>query len=367
MSRLADVIEGRKNEIVLRWRNDLNASIPAEALPNAQIIDSLPKFLDELTSALRSQEHIQTANDPQPKSATAVEHGTQRFQMGFDVAAVVREYAILRDVLFAVAEENAIAIVMDEHRTLSRVLLSAVADAVGQYAIERDQAMRVQTARHLGFLAHELRNPLSSARLSLMLLRLRGEVPKNRSTQTLERSLWRMSELIDRSLLELKLKSAAELHIEHIDLTPFLRELLDELAAEAELKTLTFELNATPDLELEADRKLLYSTLFNLVRNAVKFTPEGGTITVTSKSSGPSVVIEVKDECGGLQEGQIEKLFNPFVQMGQDRSGFGLGLAIAKQATEAHNGSLRVHNLPDTGCVFVLELPAKATSPSPRP
>ena len=69
------------------------------------------------------------------------------------------------------------------------------------------------------------------------------------------------------------------------------------------------------------------------------------------------VVFEVEDECGGLPVGSIEKLFDPYVQVGKDRSGFGLGLAIAKQAVDAHQGSLRVHNIVGSGCVFVLELP----------
>jgi signal transduction histidine kinase len=62
-----------------------------------------------------------------------------------------------------------------------------------------------------------------------------------------------------------------------------------------------------------------------------------------------------------LPEGKVQKLFDPFVQTGLDRSGFGLGLAIAKQATQAHGGELRVHDLPEKGCVFVLDLPAEPT------
>jgi signal transduction histidine kinase len=53
----------------------------------------------------------------------------------------------------------------------------------------------------------------------------------------------------------------------------------------------------------------------------------------------------------------VERLFNPFVQAGADRSGFGLGLAIAKQVADAHEGAIRVHDLPGRGCVFVLDLP----------
>ena len=80
-----------------------------------------------------------------------------------------------------------------------------------------------------------------------------------------------------------------------------------------------------------------------------------------AKTSDERVVVEVEDACGGLPEGSVEKMFDPFVQLGKDRSGFGLGLAIAKQAAELHGGGLRVHDLPGRGCVFVLDLPIRDT------
>ncbi len=77
------------------------------------------------------------------------------------------------------------------------------------------------------------------------------------------------------------------------------------------------------------------------------------------------MVVEVEDACGGLPEGAEKKIFDPLVQAGVDRSGFGLGLAIAKQAAEAHNGQVRVHNLPGKGCVFLLDLPRSPPSDVP--
>jgi len=68
-------------------------------------------------------------------------------------------------------------------------------------------------------------------------------------------------------------------------------------------------------------------------------------------------VIEVEDCCGGLEPGKIEEAFAPFVRLDQQQSGFGLGLAIAKEAVDAHGGSIRVQNLPGKGCIFVLVLP----------
>ncbi len=93
----------------------------------------------------------------------------------------------------------------------------------------------------------------------------------------------------------------------------------------------------------------------NLLVNAMKFSPEGATITLRAPAGDQGVTIQVQDQCGGLPSGK--DLFAPFVQAGADRTGFGLGLAIARQAAEAHGGTLRAHDVPGTGCTFELSLP----------
>jgi len=132
-----------------------------------------------------------------------------------------------------------------------------------------------------------------------------------------------------------------------------------EYAAEARGIAVHLETSNAP-ITLEGDRRLLRSALSNLAYNAVKFSPDGSSVRL--KASAPEtgkVVFQVQDACGGLPVGAVEKMFSPFVQLGQDRSGFGLGLALARQVSDAHAGALRVHDVPGQGCIFVLELPAK--------
>jgi signal transduction histidine kinase len=99
------------------------------------------------------------------------------------------------------------------------------------------------------------------------------------------------------------------------------------------------------------------SALGNLLRNAVKYSHPDTCVEVRGRVADGRVVIEVEDACGGLAPGQVEAAFAPFVRFDERQSGFGLGLAIAKQAVDAHGGTIRVQNLPDKGCVFVLNLP----------
>ena len=91
----------------------------------------------------------------------------------------------------------------------------------------------------------------------------------------------------------------------------------------------------------------------NLLRNAVKFTRSAGKVTVRLLPG----TTEIEDQCGGLRPGDEERIFDSFRQSGEDRSGFGLGLAIARQGVEAHGGSVHVRNVPGEGCVFVMTLP----------
>ena len=76
------------------------------------------------------------------------------------------------------------------------------------------------------------------------------------------------------------------------------------------------------------------------------------------------VLIEVEDECGGLPPGKAEDLFRPFEQRGADRSGLGLGLAIARESVETNGGKIRARNLPGRGCIFTIDLPLLTPVPA---
>jgi signal transduction histidine kinase len=112
-----------------------------------------------------------------------------------------------------------------------------------------------------------------------------------------------------------------------------------------------------PLLGVVGNRPLLAAALTNLLQNAFKFTHLHTEVTLTARSADDRVLIEVQDNCGGLPAGTAEMLFKPFGQAGQNKSGLGLGLSIARQSVEANGGTLSVMNLPGAGCVFTISLP----------
>ena len=99
------------------------------------------------------------------------------------------------------------------------------------------------------------------------------------------------------------------------------------------------------------------AALNNLLQNAFKFTHPHSEVTLHAYSAGDRVLIDVKDNCGGLPAGFAQKMFEPFTQGSLDRSGLGLGLSIARRAVESDGGRLTVLDVPGKGCVFSVSLP----------
>jgi hypothetical protein len=210
----------------------------------------------------------------------------------------------------------------------------------------------------VAFIAHELRNPLGAASVAMKLLRETGEIDGSRMHDIVERSLARLTNLVDEVLVAQSLEAGIEPHRSRLTLAELLSETELDAQPGAQQKGVTLEILGSLALEVQGDRRLLVSALTNLVRNAVKFTPKGGRVAVRASVEGDWLRIEVEDGCGGLPaDVDTDELFRPFVQRGSDRRGLGLGLAIARQAIEAHGGRVIVENRPGCGCVFGFLVP----------
>ena len=112
-----------------------------------------------------------------------------------------------------------------------------------------------------------------------------------------------------------------------------------------------------PRLAVNADRDLLLLAIGNLMQNAFKFTHLHTEVTLNPYAIADRILIDVKDNCGGLSPGDTQKMFLPFSQTSENRSGLGVGLSIARQSVESNDGILSVRAVPGTGCVFTINLP----------
>jgi signal transduction histidine kinase len=246
---------------------------------------------------------------------------------------------------------------------LNRCLGSGAAAAAKRFTREREDERRRHDYQYFAFVAHELRNPLSSLRLAWDGVKPHADgLASTRAISVLDRSLERITGLIEQTLTEMRLRAldaGSALVQERLLLAELLAEVRDESALDAEGRHITVEIEVGDDsLSVSGDRRLLRSALTNVLRNGIKFSKPGARIVMRASRLAPRLLIEIADGCGGIPTARIESLFQSFTQAGADRSGFGLGLAIAKQAVEAHDGTITVRNDPPHGCIFLIALPA---------
>jgi signal transduction histidine kinase len=240
----------------------------------------------------------------------------------------------------------------DEYRLLTQCLDTGIASALDRFWAGARDEQEHQARERIAFLAHELRNSLSSARMAFGVIKSGKVDAESRTGEVVERNFARMQHLIDQALFVDRVHSGS-VELKPIAIRPLLHNLRRSFSPEWRAR---IRVKAEPALEVEADEELLTSALGNLLHNALKFSPEDSVVEVRGKSDGEWAVLEVEDECGGLPQGNPEELFHPHVQRGSDRSGAGLGLAITREAVEALNGKIKVCDLQGKGCVFSVKL-----------
>jgi signal transduction histidine kinase len=174
----------------------------------------------------------------------------------------------------------------------------------------------------------------------------------------LDRSLIGLRDLVDRTLVEVRLTAGISERRERIVVAAFIAEV--QVAATIDATARDLEFIVAPieeDLAVEGDRQILAAAVANVLQNAVKFTRPHGRVSLNAYSVADRILIGVEDKCGGLAEGKVEEIFRPFTQFGVERTGLGLGLPISHRGVEANGGRLHVRNLAGTGCVFTIDLP----------
>ncbi len=328
----------------------------------------LPLFYDELIEVLRADaDEFAQVRDNTIENVhrnSAERRGKESLRLGYSISQVVHGYGALCQAITQYIEEDSSQTASPrEFNRLNFCLDIAIAEAVTEFNRgQRENAERSEVER-LGFLAHELRNSLTSASLAYQLVKT-GKVGADGSTsQIIERAHTRMREIIDRSLVEVRLRNKPTLQYQRCRVVNLVSEVEATASFEASAKSIEVRIEAVPELEIFTDPHLIISALSNLVQNAIKFTKPGGIVWIRSKTYGSRVLLEVEDQGGGLPPGVEEELFKPFSQMGTDKSGLGLGLTISRRAVELNNGILCVRNLPQQGCVFSIDLPAFPISP----
>jgi two-component system OmpR family sensor kinase len=218
--------------------------------------------------------------------------------------------------------------------------------------------------------SHELRTPLTVLRgeLEVALRRDRTAQVYVRVLDSALEEAERLSRLAE-DLLTLTRSEAGMLEpqIQRLDLAERIHRTLDRLAGESELQNVEIVGQLQEPLLADVDPDLIDRVVWNLVGNALKFSSQGGEVSVSLTASIEGLVLEVLDTGPGIPPDKIKKVFERFYRVDESRtpdgqsSGTGLGLAIAKAIVELHGGRISAGNRPEGGAVFRVTLPGVPT------
>jgi signal transduction histidine kinase len=220
--------------------------------------------------------------------------------------------------------------------------------------------------------SHELKTPISALRAHLENLLDGVERPDPDTLQVMLAQSERLGRLVDQ-LLDLSRIESGELRLNRspVPLHPLVREVLSEIEVARADRGVRMR-DAVPDdlPPVLVDPERVHQVLFNLLDNAVRYTPAGGEVTVSAHSAAGGCEIAVRDTGPGIAPEHLPRLFERFYRADAARSrgdgGTGIGLAIARSVVEAHGGRIRAESRVGQGSVFTFDLPVAAAAETRR-
>jgi signal transduction histidine kinase len=246
-------------------------------------------------------------------------------------------------------------------------LMGSRRDELGMLALDFDvmaERLRALLASHRELLrdvSHELRSPLARLQIALGLAR-RPNADLEQEFDRIELETARLDELIGEILSLSRLDDPARtLVAEPVNLEELLETLVENARIEADLRSIQLQLNALPGLSVEGDRELLFRAVENVLRNAVRFSPNGTLVEVTAARAADQAVIRIRDHGPGVPQEALARIFEPFFCVAQARDresgGYGIGLAITARVAALHGGSVRAENAAPSGLALEITLP----------
>ena len=252
------------------------------------------------------------------------------------------------------------------YTSVSRVI--ADGHRVGTVCILRDithfKNLDTLKSEFVATVSHDLRSPLSLIRGHANMLRNVGELNEQQKIflKNILDGIDNMTALVN-TLLDLgRIEAGVGLKIEELSAQSVIEQVMQSLRLEAAQKNITLELMpGSVNGKIEADQALLRQALYNLLDNAIRYTPQKGKVRIGVQRSEDSVIFEVHDTGIGIAPLDLPRVFEKFYRCGhreaQQQRGTGLGLAIVKSIAERHNGQVWAESQLGKGSSFYLEIP----------
>jgi PAS domain S-box-containing protein len=262
-------------------------------------------------------------------------------------------------------------VIMPDGKTYLATASAMTADdrTVGRVCIMRDVSQLKEIdklkSEFVSTVSHDLRSPLTLMRGYATMLEMAGELNDQQKNyaKMIVQGVDNMAKLVN-NLLDLgRIEFGVGLQLESIPVLNIIERVTGSLQMIAANKEIQLSLEIPRDIAdtVEADQALLHQAVYNLVENAIKYTPNGGEVTVRLQSSSAGLTFAIQDSGIGIQPDDMKRLFEKFYR-GTNREalsqrGTGLGLAIVKSIAERHGGRVWVESEPGKGSTFFLQIP----------
>ena len=357
---------------------ELAAAVDATARHFSEILSRAWREFDRLRKVLDATEEGVLVFDRNRRLVLANEAAQRLLGFRFEDSRGATPMAVFRrhevDALLhrsaeeGVSQRSEVELAVPDRKVV-RVTVVPLGPGEGVVVVTQDltELRRVEAIRRdfVANVSHELRTPLASLRAMAEALQDGGlEDPGlarrflTQMVQEVDRLSRLAEELLDLSVLE---SGAVRLRKERLRAPALLEEVAERFAPAADRKQIHLSVEAE-DLEVVADRERVLQALANLVDNALKFTPEGGSVRLRAERRAGGVAFVVEDTGPGIPAEHLSRIFERFYRVEPSRArrsgGAGLGLAITKHIALAHGGRVEATNLPEGGARFTLLLPA---------
>ena len=361
-------LHGRASElfVVLRRRDggDVGALLNAErrerdgrAVTDCAIMEvrERRKFEDAL---LQAKQAAETASEALGERTRLLEGANDRLER--QSLELELQHRLLQDTAVEVEAQS------EELQVMNDELLSRT-EELERARTAAEEANRAK-GQFLAVMSHELRTPLNAIGGYAQLLELGIHGPVTAAQQEALGRIMRAQRLLLRLVNDVlnlaRIESGrVEYAREDVPLAELVASVMPMVEPQMAAGGLTPDTSVAAGLVARADREKVQQILINLLTNAVKFTPDGGTVTVraTSDPGGDGVLVSVADDGPGIPAARLESIFEPFVQVDVGRTrreGTGLGLAISRDLARGMGGDLGVRSEEGRGSTFILRLPS---------